>query len=83
MVVDTLKRAAPSTGHTDNQHGVPTYWGKSGNTLQKLITTVATTDFLLFGFDVSLSMPFSWLFLVAGTRLTTAIARCYGRHYLV
>ncbi|KAH6653109.1 general substrate transporter [Truncatella angustata] len=39
------------TGPKDNEHGVPTYWSKSGPTLQKLITTVATTDFLLFGYD--------------------------------
>ncbi|CAJ2506504.1 Uu.00g006340.m01.CDS01 [Anthostomella pinea] len=38
-------------GHIDNDSGVPTYWGKSGKTLQKLITMVATTDFLLFGYD--------------------------------
>ncbi|KAM0714909.1 hypothetical protein Q7P37_009374 [Cladosporium fusiforme] len=31
--------------------GVPTYWGASGRKLQILITTVATTDFLLFGYD--------------------------------
>lgn len=35
----------------DNEHGVPTYWGKSGRMLQVLITIVATTDFLLFGYD--------------------------------
>lgn len=38
-------------GHKDNASGVPTYWGTSGSTLQKLITAVATTDFLLFGYD--------------------------------
>ncbi|KAI8625530.1 general substrate transporter [Xylariaceae sp. FL1651] len=38
-------------GHKDNETGVPTYWGTSGKTLQKLITTVATVDFLLFGYD--------------------------------
>lgn len=53
MVVDTLRKHAPSTGHKDNPHGVPTYWSKSGHTLQKLITALATCDFLLFGFDVS------------------------------
>lgn len=31
--------------------GVPTYWGASGRKLGMLITTVATTDFLLFGYD--------------------------------
>ncbi|KAL1590420.1 hypothetical protein WHR41_00763 [Cladosporium halotolerans] len=36
-------------GHTST--GVPTYWGASGRKLQMLITTVATTDFLLFGYD--------------------------------
>ncbi|KAH9909705.1 general substrate transporter [Xylariomycetidae sp. FL2044] len=38
-------------GHVDNEHGVPQYWGKSGRRLQQLITAVATTDFLLFGYD--------------------------------
>lgn len=37
--------------HKDSEHGVPTYWGKSGRMLQVLITIVATTDFLLFGYD--------------------------------
>jgi len=31
--------------------GVPTYWGTSGRRLQMLISTVAVTDFLLFGYD--------------------------------
>jgi MFS family permease len=35
----------------DNDSGVPTYWGQSGRMLQVLITVVATTDFLLFGYD--------------------------------
>ncbi|KAH7121103.1 general substrate transporter [Dendryphion nanum] len=35
----------------DNDTGVPTYWGASGRKLQLLITIVATTDFLLFGYD--------------------------------
>jgi MFS family permease len=39
------------TGHKDNEHGIPTYWSKSGRTLQKYITALATTDFLLFGYD--------------------------------
>lgn len=38
-------------GPKDNAAGVPTYWGKSGKTLQRLVTTVATLDFLLFGYD--------------------------------
>jgi MFS family permease len=38
-------------GHRENANGVPTYWGKSGKALQRLITTVATLDFLLFGYD--------------------------------
>lgn len=38
-------------GTNDNVAGVPTYWGKSGQTLQRLVTTVATLDFLLFGYD--------------------------------
>ncbi|KAI1505769.1 general substrate transporter [Biscogniauxia marginata] len=37
--------------HKDNHAGEPTYWGKSGKTLQRMITAVATTDFLLFGYD--------------------------------
>lgn len=52
MVVQTIRKHAPSTGHKDNHHGVPTYWSKSGHTLQKYITALATCDFLLFGFDV-------------------------------
>lgn len=39
------------TGHKDNEAGIPTYWSKSGSTLQKYITALATTDFLLFGYD--------------------------------
>jgi len=31
--------------------GAPTFWNKNGKALQRLITTVATTDFLLFGYD--------------------------------
>ncbi|KAI0471739.1 general substrate transporter [Xylariaceae sp. FL0804] len=38
-------------GHKDNEAGVPTFWGASGKKLQMLITAVATTDFLLFGYD--------------------------------
>jgi MFS family permease len=38
-------------GVKDNDSGVPTYWGQSGRMLQVLITIVATTDFLLFGYD--------------------------------
>ncbi|KAK7188157.1 hypothetical protein DPSP01_001700 [Paraphaeosphaeria sporulosa] len=37
--------------HKDNASGVPTYWGKSGKQLQLLVAIVATTDFLLFGYD--------------------------------
>ena len=29
----------------------PTFWGKSGRPLQILVTALATTDFLLFGYD--------------------------------
>lgn len=77
MVVDALKKAAPSTGHKDNDHGVPTYWSKSGSTLQKLITTVATTDFLLFGFDVSRSLLacFSSSSSSSGARVFCLLAR--------
>lgn len=38
-------------GHRENADGVPTFWGTSGKTLQRLVTTVATLDFLLFGYD--------------------------------
>ncbi|CAI4211669.1 unnamed protein product [Parascedosporium putredinis] len=31
--------------------GVPTFWGTSGRRLQMMVTAVATTDFLLFGYD--------------------------------
>lgn len=51
MVAQVVRRMS-HTGHKDNEHGVPTYWSKSGSTLQKYITALATTDFLLFGFDV-------------------------------
>ena len=37
--------------HKENDSGVPTYWGQSGRMLQALVTVVATTDFLLFGYD--------------------------------
>lgn len=30
---------------------IPTFWGKSGRPLQILVTALATTDFLLFGYD--------------------------------
>ena len=36
---------------TVGRDGVPTYWGTSGRGLQMMITAVATTDFLLFGYD--------------------------------
>lgn len=39
------------TGHKDNEAGVPTYWGTTGRKLGKMITALATTDFLLFGYD--------------------------------
>lgn len=52
MVQDTIRRLS-HTGHKDNNEGIPTYWSKSGATLQKYITALATCDFLLFGFDVS------------------------------
>ncbi|KAI0588852.1 AraJ Arabinose efflux permease [Pyrenophora tritici-repentis] len=35
----------------ESDSGVPTYWGQSGRMLQVLITIVAVTDFLLFGYD--------------------------------
>ncbi|KAI1099841.1 general substrate transporter [Jackrogersella minutella] len=38
-------------GHKDDANGAPTYWGASGSKLQNLVTAVATTDFLLFGYD--------------------------------
>ncbi|KAI1816660.1 general substrate transporter [Poronia punctata] len=38
-------------GAKENADGVPTYWGKSGKALQRLVTIVATLDFLLFGYD--------------------------------
>lgn len=46
-----MKIARVRTGHKDDAHGVPTYWSKSGRTLGKLITALATCDFLLFGYD--------------------------------
>ncbi|KAJ8123299.1 hypothetical protein ONZ43_g721 [Nemania bipapillata] len=38
-------------GYQENTAGVPTYWGQSGKPLQRLVTIVATIDFLLFGYD--------------------------------
>ncbi|RYO79593.1 hypothetical protein DL766_001203 [Monosporascus sp. MC13-8B] len=38
-------------GHTDSADGVPHYWGVTGRRVQQLVTAVATTDFLLFGYD--------------------------------
>lgn len=38
-------------GHTNNAEGVPHYWGVTGKSVQRLVTAVATTDFLLFGYD--------------------------------
>jgi MFS family permease len=37
--------------HKESESGVPTYWGASGRSLQLLVTIVAVTDFLLFGYD--------------------------------
>jgi len=63
-VLSPLLRLFSATSHTrlpteisitmgvkTSEGGVPTYWGTSGRRLQMLITTVATTDFLLFGYD--------------------------------
>jgi len=36
---------------THSNGEVPTFWGTSGRRLQMMITAVATTDFLLFGYD--------------------------------
>jgi len=38
-------------GSATIKDGVPTFWGTSGRNLQWLVTAVATTDFLLFGYD--------------------------------
>lgn len=38
-------------GAKDNEDGIPHYWGVTGKKLQLLVTVVATTDFLLFGYD--------------------------------
>lgn len=46
--------------HVDNAEGIPHYWGKTGKGLQRLITIVATTDFLLFGYGKFL-FPFPQL----------------------
>jgi len=43
--------------HVDNEAGIPHYWGKTGKGLQRLITIVATTDFLLFGYGMSYHVP--------------------------
>ncbi|KAF1831607.1 general substrate transporter [Decorospora gaudefroyi] len=37
--------------HKENDSGIPTYWGQSGRMVQVLVTIVAVTDFLLFGYD--------------------------------
>jgi hypothetical protein len=44
-------RITSNMGVKTSDGGVPTYWGTSGRRLQMLITTVAITDFLLFGYD--------------------------------
>lgn len=36
---------------SETDAGVPTYWGTSGRPLQMMISAVAITDFLLFGYD--------------------------------
>lgn len=41
----------PVIGKGVRSDGVPTFYGTSGRTLQWLVTAVATTDFLLFGYD--------------------------------
>lgn len=46
-----LLQSTFTMGVKTSEGGVPTYWGCSGRKLQMLITTVATTDFLLFGYD--------------------------------
>ncbi|KAF1353818.1 general substrate transporter [Delphinella strobiligena] len=38
-------------GAKDSEDGIPHYWGVTGKKLQLLVTVVATTDFLLFGYD--------------------------------
>jgi hypothetical protein len=43
--------------HVDNEEGIPHYWGKTGKGLQRLITIVATTDFLLFGYGKFPTFP--------------------------
>lgn len=35
--------------HKDNANGVPSYMGLNGKKLQFVVSTVATTGFLLFG----------------------------------
>lgn len=37
---------------TISEGGVPSYWGTNGRALGMLITAVATTDFLLFGYGM-------------------------------
>jgi sugar porter (SP) family MFS transporter len=44
-------RITSNMGVKTSDGGVPTYWGTSGRRLQMLISTVAITDFLLFGYD--------------------------------
>lgn len=39
---------------TISEEGVPSYWGTNGRMLGMLITAVATTDFLLFGYGTCL-----------------------------
>ncbi|KAI7089007.1 general substrate transporter, partial [Hortaea werneckii] len=38
-------------GRATLKDGIPTFWGTKGRALQWLVTAVATTDFLLFGYD--------------------------------
>merc|ERR1711939_793691 len=50
-IQDTCDFQTSIMGRATLKDGVPTFWGTSGRTLQWLVTAVATTDFLLFGYD--------------------------------
>lgn len=36
---------------SDNEHGIPHYMGMTGKSLSLAVSVVATTGFLLFGYD--------------------------------
>merc|ERR1711939_879679 len=50
-IQDTCDFQTSIMGRATLKDGIPTFWGTKGRALQWLVTAVATTDFLLFGYD--------------------------------